>query len=88
LSDPVSWLVLEQGWDVVDSAGESVGKVDEVLGDQDRDIFDGLAVSTGLVGKPKYVPAERVGEIREGEVRLEMSADEVERLEPYEPEPV
>jgi hypothetical protein len=69
----------------VDSAGESVGKVDEVLGDKDRDIFDGLAVSTGLVGKATYVPAERVGEIREGEVRLELSADDVERLGPYEP---
>jgi hypothetical protein len=69
----------------VDSAGDSVGTVDEVLGDNDRDIFDGLAVSTGLVGKSTYVPAERVGEIREGEVRLELSADEVERLDPYEP---
>ena len=79
---------MEPGWDVVDSAGESVGKIDEVLGDKNRDIFDGLAVSTGLVGKPKYVPAERVGEIQEDRVQLEMSADEVERLEPYEPEPV
>jgi len=79
---------VEPGWDVVDSAGESVGKIDEVLGDKNRDIFDGLAVSTGLVGKPKYVPAERVGEIREDRVQLELSADEVERLEPYEPEPV
>jgi hypothetical protein len=79
---------VEPGWDVVDSAGESVGKIDEVLGDKNRDIFDGLAVSTGLVGKPKYVPAERVGEIREDRVQLELSADEVDRLEPYEPEPV
>jgi len=79
---------VEPGWDVVDSAGDSVGKIDEVLGDKNRDIFDGLAVSTGLVGKPKYVPAEQVGEIREDRVQLELSADEVERLEPYEPEPV
>jgi hypothetical protein len=62
--------------------------VDEVLGDKNRDIFDGLAISTGLVGKPKYVAAERVGEIREGRVELRLSADEIERLEPYEPEPL
>ena len=79
---------MEPGWEVVDSAGDSVGKIDEVLGDKNRDIFDGLAVSTGLVGKPKYVPAEQVGEIREDRVQLELSADEVERLEPYQPEPV
>jgi hypothetical protein len=62
--------------------------VDEVLGDKNRDIFDGLAVSTGLVGKPKYVPAERVGPITEGRVQLELSADEVDQLEPYEPDSV
>ena len=88
MSDPVSWLVVEPGWDVVDSAGESVGKIDEVLGDKNRDIFDGLAVSTGLVGKPKYVPAERVGGIREDRVQLEMTADEIDRLAPSEPETV
>jgi hypothetical protein len=59
-----------------------------VLGDKDRDIFDGLAISTGLVGAPKYVPAERVGEITQGRVQLELSADEVDRLDPYEPERV
>jgi hypothetical protein len=76
---------VEPGWEVVDSAGESVGRIDQVLGDKNRDIFDGLAVSTGLVGKPKYVPAERVGEIQVERVQLELSADEVDRLEPYEP---
>jgi hypothetical protein len=81
----VSWLVLEQGWEVVDSAGEKVGTLDEVLGDQNADIFDGLAVATGLVGSPVYVPAERVGEITEGRVQLELTGDQVERLEPYEP---
>jgi hypothetical protein len=69
----------------VDSAGESVGQVEEVLGDKNADIFDGLAVATGILGKPSYVPAERVGEIREGRVQLELTADEVSRLEPYEP---
>jgi hypothetical protein len=69
----------------VDSAGESVGQVEEVLGDTNADIFDGLAVATGVLGKPSYVPAERVGEIREGRVQLELTADEVSRLEPYEP---
>jgi hypothetical protein len=70
---------------VVDSAGEKVGTVEEVLGDQNADIFDGLAVATGIVSRPVYVPAERVGEITEGRVELELTADQVERLEPYEP---
>ena len=70
MSDPVSWLLIEAGWEVVGADGESVGKVHEVVGDQERDIFDGLQVSSGLVGAPRYVPAEEVGEITEGRVQL------------------
>lgn len=62
--DPVSWLLVERGWTVVDANGKKVGKVDEVLGDEQTDIFHGLVVGG------KEVLAERIGEIREGEIRL------------------
>ena len=70
MSDPVSWFLIEPGWEVVGADGESVGKVHEVLGDPDRDIFDGLQVTDGLLREPQYVPAEKVGEITEGCVQL------------------
>ena len=75
MSDPVSWLLIEPGWEVVDAQGESVGKVDEVVGDPERDIFDGLNVSTGLLGEVRYVAAEDVGEITEGRVQLVADGD-------------
>lgn len=62
--DPVSWLMIEPGWTVVDAHGKKVGKVDDVLGDEQIDIFHGL-----LVGG-ETILAERVAEIREGEVTL------------------
>ena len=62
--DPVSWLMVERGWTVVDAHGEKVGKVDEVLGDEQIDIFHGLLVDG------HEILAERVAEIYEGEVRL------------------
>ena len=77
MADPVSWMVIEQGWEVVDSAGETVGRVDEVLGDESADIFNGLNVLVGALGKPAYVPAERVGRIVEGNVQLELTKEEV-----------
>jgi hypothetical protein len=70
VSDPVSWFLIEPGWEVVDADGENVGKVHEVVGDQERDIFDGLQVTTGLVGEPRYVPSEEVGTITVGRVQL------------------
>jgi uncharacterized protein YrrD len=79
---PASWLVIERGWMVLSADGTEVGSVAEVLGDESHDIFDGLTVSTGLLSKTVYVPAERVGEIREGVVRLDLTADEVASLDP------
>ncbi len=70
MSDPVSWLVIEPGWEVVGADGDSVGKVHEVVGDLEADIFDGLQVSAGVLGETRYVPAEKVGEITEGRVQL------------------
>ena len=70
MSDPVSWLVIEPGWEVVGADGASVGKVHEVLGDPEADIFDGLQVSAGVLGETRYVPAEEVGVITEGRVQL------------------
>jgi hypothetical protein len=86
-SDPVSWLVIEPGWTLVAADGSEVGRVEEVVGDTGKDIFNGLAVSTGMLTKPKYVPAERVSEILEGEVRLDLPADAIERLEDHDPQP-
>lgn len=71
MSEPVSWFVVERGWRVLGPGGKELGTVDEVLGDEDADIFNGLRVHSGLLASPTYVPAERVGEIREGEIVLD-----------------
>ena len=78
--DPVSWFMIEPGWIVLDAHGEEVGSVDEIAGDSSDDIFNGLSISTSLLGKPRYVPSEQVAGITEGRVRLKLSKDEVERL--------
>jgi uncharacterized protein YrrD len=83
--DPVSWLMIEPGWTVASKEGDELGTVHEVLGDEDDDIFDGLAVSRGLLRPQYYVPAENVAEITEGRVVLDLSADAFERLDEYEP---
>jgi hypothetical protein len=80
MANPVSWLLVEKGWEVVGLDGEQVGTVDEVIGDSGSDIFNGLAVSTSLLGRPRYVPAERVREIVEGRVVLDLDEAAFERL--------
>jgi uncharacterized protein YrrD len=87
MADPVSWLMIEPGWKVVAADGTEVGTIEEVVGDTGSDIFNGLAVSTGLLTRPKYVPAERVSEITEGEVRVDLPAEHIEHLDEHEPQP-
>jgi hypothetical protein len=85
MADPVAWTVVERGWAVAASDGNEVGKVDQVLGDPEADIFDGLSVGAGAVlDRPRYVPSESVGAIEDGTVHLTIDADEYGRLAPYQ----
>jgi PRC-barrel domain protein len=88
MADPVSWKVAERGWSVIANDGNEVGKLDQVLGDAEADIFDGLAVGAGTVlDRPLYVPSEKVGEIEEGTIHLTIDAGDYGRLAPYDPPP-
>jgi hypothetical protein len=78
MSDPVSWFL---------ASGDEVGSVDEIVGDSGDDIFNGLSISTSLLGRPRYVPSEQVGAITEGRVELQLSKDQLERLGEYEEPP-
>ena len=84
-SDPVSWKVVERGWRVVGRDGEEIGHVDAVVGDDNLDIFNGIAVSEGLLRHRRYVPAERVTEIVDGAVHVDADADDLARFD--EPPP-
>jgi hypothetical protein len=85
--DPVSWFLIEPGWKVVDVDGEEIGSVDEVVGDSSQDIFNGLSVSTSVLGKPRYVPSEQVDTITEGRVRLKLTKARVDGLGEFEEPP-
>jgi uncharacterized protein DUF2171 len=87
MADPVSWFVIEPGWKAVAADGTEVGTVKETIGDSSTDIFNGLAISTGLLSHPLYVPAEQVDRIEEGRVVLRLDAEQVGQLEPYSEPP-
>jgi len=75
--------MIRPGWKVYASDGTEVGQVDEVAGDDTNDIFNGLAVATSALGRPKYIPAERVTSITEGRVDLSVARDQVEAADEF-----
>jgi hypothetical protein len=83
VSEPTSWLSIKPGWQVVAADGDEVGEVSLVTGDENQDIFDGLAVSPSALGKPRYVAAEQVAEITDGVVHLSLDRAEAESLPEY-----
>ncbi len=80
----VSWKVIQNGWDVFSSDGEHVGVVFLVVGDENEDIFDGLAITHhggfafhNYADRPHYVEASAVGTIDDsGRVDLTITAQE------------
>ncbi|MBW8741199.1 MAG: PRC-barrel domain-containing protein [Gaiellaceae bacterium] len=87
MADPVSWFLIERGWKVVDRDGNDAGRVDEIVGDTGADIFNGIAISTGLLHGRRYAPAERVSSIVEGQVQLDLDGDAVNKLGDYDEPP-
>jgi hypothetical protein len=80
----VSWHAIEPGWRVAGPSGDELGSVEEVIGDQDEGVFDGLAVVAGLGDRTHYVPAEHVASVSsDGTITLRIDEDAFERL----PEP-
>jgi len=88
VTDPVSWLQIEQGWNVVASDDLVVGTVAQVEGDKQSDIFDGLAIESGQPSLIRYVPAEQVGMIYPGKVTLKITSEAAAAtLEPFHAPP-
>jgi hypothetical protein len=90
----VSWKVIEHGWSVVSSDGDHVGVVFLVVGDENEDIFDGLAVTHhdggfafhNYVDRPHYIDASQVGVIDDAElVTLTITSEEARHLPLHDP---
>jgi hypothetical protein len=89
----VSWKVIQHGWSVRSSDGEDIGVVFLVVGDENEDIFDGLAITHhkgyavhNYADRPHYVEAARVASIDDsGEVTLAITAEEAKSLPVHDP---
>ena len=89
----ISWKSIEHGWAVECSDGETVGKVFLVVGDENTDIFDGIAfthhggafVFHNYADRPHYVAAEQVASIDPGVVRLSITSSEAADLPVHDP---
>jgi hypothetical protein len=83
MADPVSWLLIRPGWRVEAVDGSEAGRVEEVTGDSNADIFDGLAIEVRRLGARRYVASEQVAEITDHTVRLALDEAGIAQLPAY-----
>ena len=84
----VSWKAIEPHWKVWSADDIEIGEVFLPVGDENADIFDGLAITQhggpsvvhNWLDRPRYVGQEQVAAIQEGHVRLTIKADEARDL--------
>jgi len=80
----IAWTALREGTAITAVDGAQVGKVADVVADREKDIFSGVTLRSGLLEGRVFVPADAIAELTSEEVRLKITAVEVERLESYE----
>jgi uncharacterized protein YrrD len=83
----VSWKAIEKGARVDASDGQELGKVVDIAGDSEADIFTGLVVSLSRLRSNRFLPSERVTRIWPDRVSTSIASDQVESLPEYK-EPV
>ncbi len=84
----VSWKAIEPHWKVYSADDIEIGVVFLPVGDENTDIFDGLAithhggpmVTHNWLDRPRYVSYEKVASITPGVVRLTIKAAEARDL--------
>ena len=81
--DPVAWINIEPGWKAFAAQGEEIGRVHELAGDENADIFDGVVIRHDVLSKDKYVPAEQVTQIVPGEVHISLTREQFEAIADY-----
>lgn len=83
---PLAWQAILQETSVRSRDDQTVGVITEVIGAEEADIFHGIVVSPGQLGPSVLVPADQVSEITNREVRVDLSAEELRKLPPYQEE--
>lgn len=79
----IAWQVLEKGTPVFATSGEEIGKVSEVVADDQKDIFSGVAFRPGLLSTQRFVPADLIDGLTDEGVYLTISESEADELEAY-----
>jgi hypothetical protein len=76
----VAWTAIEAGARVIGSDGGELGKVEEIVGDAEADIFTGLSIEVDGHDTPRFVDADAVTAIWPSRVSVAVPASAADSL--------
>jgi hypothetical protein len=82
----VAWKAMPYRAPVVAADGSEIGSAESLLGDEEEDIFHGVAVRSRAGGRMIEIPAVRIKKITEKHVITDLSSDDVTALPAYREE--
>jgi hypothetical protein len=86
MEDQLSWRATPYKAPVFDAGGLTFGRTESLLGDEEEDIFHGLAVKLSEGGRMVEVPAESVSRITASGVHTSIQKGDVASLQAYREE--
>jgi len=78
----VAWLAMPEKAPVLGQSGEEIGRMEELLGDKEDDIFHGIVLKLARGGHKVEVAADRIPKITTRRIYTDLTADELEHLPP------
>jgi hypothetical protein len=86
MEDQISWKATPYRAPVLDGGGQKFGTAESLLGDEEADIFHGLAVKLAAGGRLVEVSAARVTRITRSGVHTDVRRAEIPSLPAYREE--
>ena len=86
MEDQISWRATPYRAPVLDAGGQKFGTAESLLGDEEADIFHGLAVKLSAGGRMVEVSAARITRITRSGVQTEVRRAEIASLPAYREE--
>lgn len=80
---PLAWTAILADTPVYAADGTDVGRVEEVVGSVDDDIFHGIQVGVGAEAREVLIPAQEVRSITNRRITVALNAEEVRTLPAY-----
>jgi hypothetical protein len=81
---PIAWRAVPEDTPVRSADGEEVGTLADLLGSDVEDIFHGIVVRLGRIGREVFVPADSVTLLTRSHVDVALGSEAIHALPPHD----